>query len=93
MTREEFESWVRDLSREGKLDDSRAERVIQQRRFFDTQRAELTEAFQQRVVGFVRGELLVADSVGEILERAQERGEDLLYFEPIGYAAFGESQR
>jgi hypothetical protein len=90
VTADEFTAWVLTMSSEGRIDQSQVEPVLAQRALFDAQRSEITEAFPQQVVGFVRGERIVADSVDALLNEARRVSDDLIYFEPIGYAAFGE---
>jgi hypothetical protein len=93
VTTEEFQTWVQALLLEGRINSAQMSSVLAQRALFDSQRTEIeiSENFRQRVVGFVRGERLVADSVDSLLNAAtRESGDgDLVYFEPVGYAAFG----
>jgi hypothetical protein len=89
VTTDEFERWLSVLVGEGRLDFGQAEDLLAQRRRFDDERERLTAEYHDTVIGFVAGSMLVADSVGQLLEEARGFDGRLVYFEPIGYDAFG----
>lgn len=93
MTFEEFSDWLEELVVEGRLTRAAAADLREQRERFDGERDDFVAhdvEFDQRVVGFQAGELLVAESVGELMRRARERNPGrLVYFEGIGHDPFG----
>ena len=91
MTFEEFSAWLDELVRDGRLDGAAAADLREQRARFEGLRRSLDGGdFDRRVVGFQAGELLVADSVGELMEQAHERNATaLVYFEGVGFDPFG----
>lgn len=90
MTVEEFAAWLRELVDEGQISRSQATDLALQRAAFEEARTGLEAEFDQRVVGFQRRQLLVADSVGGLMALAAERGDGgLIYFEGIGHDPFG----
>jgi hypothetical protein len=88
MSTEEFERWMAELVSQGRLDADQAADLVAQRRRFDGVRESLTVSYHDKVVGFRADEMLVADSVSQLLEEAPNDGR-LVYFEPIEYNAFG----
>jgi len=88
LTTEEFDRWLENLQRSGDLTDEETFDLQSQRRVFDERRSSLIGDFQGRVVAFPNNEILIADSVSELLGRAQESYGRPIYFEPIGYDPF-----
>lgn len=92
MNEQEFLSWLQTLLRERRLTREQVNDLRQQRELFDAERQMIEAEFQGRAVGYVAGERWVQDCVPDLLDRVAEvfRGSRQLYFEPIGYTAFGE---
>jgi hypothetical protein len=90
MTFEEFVGWTRNLVEVGELGAGEADDLVSQRSAFEEVRTSLATEFDQQVVGFQNGQLLVADSVGALMTAARVRSPgSLVYFEAIGYDPFG----
>ena len=92
MNEQEFLNWLGTLVTEGKLTTEQVTDLRQQRQLFDSERQSIETGFQGHAVGYIAGERWVEDSVPDLLDRAVSvfSGSRQLYFEPVGYTAFGE---
>jgi hypothetical protein len=87
MNWEEFALWTYALVELGRLSLDQAEDARAQRRMFDDQRESLEE-LHDLIVGFVAGELMVADSAVTLIDAAIEHHGSgrQVYFERISTA-------
>lgn len=92
MNEQEFLNWLETLLRERKLTREQVNDLRRQRELFDAERQMIETEFQGRAVGYIADERWVQDCVPDLLDRAVRvfSGSQQLYFEPIGYTAFGE---
>jgi hypothetical protein len=82
----QHENFVRKLDSEvarGAMTGQQKIDLLQQKAHFDTKRNVIEHKYKNHVVGFVNGQMKIAETVQEILRHAR-RGR-LVYFEAIGY--------
>jgi hypothetical protein len=85
VTYEEFAAWIRSLVQQGRLAESDASDILEQRRLFDEQRSIIEAEFDGAVVGIVAGERITRHTTAELLDAARAGFSGrLVYFEPIG---------
>lgn len=92
MSEQEFLNWLENLRGDRKLTHQQVNDLRRQRELFDAERQMIEAEFQGRAVGYIADERWVEDCVPDLLDRAVGifGGSRQLYFEPIGYTAFGE---
>jgi hypothetical protein len=92
MNEQEFLNWLQTLLAEGNLTNEQVADLRRQRELFDAERSIIETQFLGHAVGYIADERWVEDSVPDLLDRAVSAfdGSCQLYFEPIGYTAFGE---
>ena len=92
MNEQEFLNWLEALLGERRLTPEQTDDLRRQRELFDAERQVIEAEFQGRAVGYIADEQWVQDCVPDLLDRAVRvfGGSRQLYFEPIGYTAFGE---
>lgn len=86
MTDSEFRDWLQAEVRSGRMTLPQRDDLLEQKRHFDADRAEIEQRFRHQVVGFVDGTRQVGATVQDLLAQAQRSYPSrMVYFEPIGF--------
>lgn len=85
-THEEFLAMLEREVRTRRMTEPQMEELLVQKAHFDAHRQLIEQRYRNRVVGYARAQLEVADTVHELLGivKRKEPG-SLVYFEPIGF--------
>lgn len=80
---------ARELS-SGQMTQAEVDDLLEQKAKFDSNRQAIERDHQGHAVGYVAGQMLVADSVPELVERAKaDYPGRMAYVEGVGYDPFG----
>ncbi len=82
----EYEQWLRRLVEDGRLDGAACDDLLEQRRLFDAKRNEFARLYPGLVVGVVGGDVVVYNTVSELLGKATLT-EHQVYYEEIPEAS------
>jgi hypothetical protein len=85
MSDADFRRWLSDEVAHGRMTPAQRDDLLEQKGHFDAGRAEIERRYPSRVVGYVAGQVQVADTVQELFRAAQATHPGkMVYFEPIG---------
>ncbi len=85
MIHEEFVKKLIRQREKGRLNEAQMLDLLIQKAHFDSRRHKIEKQYQYRIVGFVNGQMQVADTVQELLVKAEASFPGkLVYFEAIG---------
>jgi hypothetical protein len=85
MTDSEFQTWLDDEVRHGRMTHAQRDDLLDQKRLFDAHRAEIEQQHQHRVVGYVSGQREVTDTAQGLFALAHRSHPGrMVYFEPVG---------
>jgi hypothetical protein len=90
VTNAEFQSWLETEVLDCRMTPQQRDDLLEQKKCFDRNRAEIEKACQQQVVGYVSGIQKVGATVHELLGQAQQNHPGrMVYFEPVGFELTG----
>lgn len=81
MNFDEYEQWLRQLVEDGRLDVAACDDLLEQRRVFDSKRGEFAHAYPGLVVGVVSGDVVVFDTVRDLLGKSAHLDRQIYYEE------------
>jgi hypothetical protein len=86
MTHEEFVGWLAEEFNNERLPESDMADLLRQKQLFDNNRSTIETEYEGHIVGYVAGDLRVADGIHQLIDEAKERFPDnMIYFEPVGF--------
>lgn len=81
MDFDEYEQWLRRLVEDGRLSVTDCDDLLEQRRVFNSKRGEFARAYPGLVVGVVGGEVVVYDTVRDLLGKSAHLDHQIYYEE------------
>jgi hypothetical protein len=86
MTDTEFSQWLDDEVAGNRMTPSQRQDLLNQKSFFDRQRFLIGREYRNQIVGFVSGQMRVAQEIHALLNASRtEFPGKMVYFEPIGF--------
>ncbi|MCC7529681.1 MAG: hypothetical protein IT342_14245 [Candidatus Melainabacteria bacterium] len=87
----EFETMLKDSVAAGQMKQSEMDDLLAQKAAFDANRVNIEATHKGKYVGYVNGEMIVADGIHQVLAKAKEAHPGkMTYFETVGSALFEE---
>jgi hypothetical protein len=86
MTDAEFAQWLNDEVQGNRITVDQRDELLEQKANFETQRTVIERDHTNQVVGFVDGQMQVADNIHTLLSTSKAQFPNhVIYFEPIGF--------
>jgi hypothetical protein len=83
MDAAEYEQWLSELQEQRRIQEESRGALALQRRLFDERREQIERDFAGLIVGFHRGELVVARSRSQLFAETIDTSDAPLYYEPL----------